>query len=240
MASMFDYSIKDLKMTESRSVDPYTAYCGMSHILSKCDDEIIQRQILKAVADHDKVAEVSRLTSYMDFDVSWKRTFDLMHGPKGVICNVAQEVSRLSERGYTPVYIKAYEWFDALVKLGVKRANDVLVTSQEDGLDFIDPPTETKDTFEKLYHRLVINRLVNNKSRPKLKVFTQTGSEESVTINGFYKDGTVHVNQRILGSREERVTILEEICHHVTGANDCTRDFQNWTLDALETFLGVK
>jgi hypothetical protein len=83
--------------------------------------------------------------------------------------------------------------------------------------------------------------LTNGKEKPPVRCFTSI-LDGGVMLNGYYRDGEVFINSDLAGSaylaggrqalphRLVKVA-LEECAHHVTGATDNSRDFQDFLLD---------
>ena len=59
----------------------------------------------------------------------------------------------------------------------------------------------------------------------------QAGSETM----GFYRDGMVYFKEDIATAVNKYLlqTALEEVAHHVTGATDMSRDFQNFLIQVI-------
>jgi len=87
------------------------------------------------------------------------------------------------------------------------------------------PPTEVAQaTLKRVWGWIVELELTNGKECPPLKCFRQIMQNESETM-GYYKDGTVFMNVDYDGNDQ---TMLEELSHHITGATDNSRDFQDY------------
>jgi hypothetical protein len=66
--------------------------------------------------------------------------------------------------------------------------------------------------------------------KPKVRGFDEISNAESECL-GFYTPGTTEVHIRNdLGGDMLLETALEEVSHYVTGATDCSRDFQNFIM----------
>jgi hypothetical protein len=61
------------------------------------------------------------------------------------------------------------------------------------------------------------------KSMPELSMYVRPLSSGS-NIRGYYEDGVVYIERDNVIMQ----VIIEEIGHYVTGADDATRDFQDW------------
>ena len=83
--------------------------------------------------------------------------------------------------------------------------------------------------------------MINGKEIPPSKTFRKIMEGGAQTL-GFYKEGTIFINQDILsadgGSQQFKTTVLEELVHHITGEPDFTRAFQDFVLNLVIYLAG--
>lgn len=84
------------------------------------------------------------------------------------------------------------------------------------------------ETFKRAWGWLEAVRLTEGKPFPKVKCFSAPMSQGCERI-GFYRNGTVFLN---LDYDTNEQAALEELAHYITGAEDETRDFQDFAFKA--------
>lgn len=233
----FSYNLPELKITESRTCSETDALNQMSGAWSNCKSAYLWTMLFSDL----KLKEWSEFNKWM---ASSKNqvcvdTFYAHFGPMAVpIPKDAADINnRLIRKGFHPIVLPD-EGVGFLVELGVTDWKHKLSFDEQAGIDSdLEVSMETVNLFNEVWKRLNAARLTRGKQKPALKLFSQVGSEESGLKLGMYRNGTVYVAERVIGSREERITILEEFAHHITGAGDLSNDVQNWLLDAVDIFM---
>jgi hypothetical protein len=237
--SIFDYEIKDLKLNESRSADWHGSWAGMAKVISE-SPMAVRTLLLEANEKQDKFKELMEGNNFYYFDVyvnqkkHWKAQFHELWGVTAVAICTQHHLELATRKGYKPVQFPE-GIYNTLKDLGVPTVSAVTTKEEQEGITITHPSIRATKLYEKIWLKLNNKGLTRGKMQPKLQYFTTVGSEAESLKLGFYRDNTVFINDRISRSREEITTMIEEITHHVTGATDCSRDFQNYLLDVLVT-----
>lgn len=115
-------------------------------------------------------------------------------------------------------------WDGALRRAGVADGKKLLSHIDSLGGDVCDATESAMETFQRVWRWLEKARLTSDKPFPNVKCFSvpmQVGGE---TL-GYCRDGTVYLN---LDYDTNEQAALEELSHYITGAEDETRDFQDF------------
>lgn len=107
---------------------------------------------------------------------------------------------------------------------GVHDAKDLLSKLDEIQAEECEATESAMETFKRVWRWIESARLTEGKAFPEVKCFSMTmkSGEEKL---GFYRDGIVFLN---LDYDTNEQTALEELAHYITGAEDETRDFQDF------------
>lgn len=245
--SLFDYNLENLKLDESRKVD----------------DWYVQHEAAKAFANAgvDVVARIWQ--SFMDGGVFWEHSFNAyglenglekveqkavwvaafekVAGEKAVMA-VAGGGELAARKGYT-VVTAPEQFVVAAEKRGIPIPSKVLSADEQLGRTIMDSTADAEAAVDFAWDLCVRHGVTNGRSRPVVKTFRKIMDGGSQTL-GFYKGGVVHINQDIAGNgahalgwhgltQQLLVTALEEVAHHVTGALDNSRDFQDFFINLI-------
>lgn len=117
----------------------------------------------------------------------------------------------------------------------VKSHEDFLSKLERDGHTIEQPTPLMRQTFEQCVQFL--NTIGYHFELPALKGFVSQMDNGKMTM-GYVENNIVYINK---DNETSRSTMLEELCHYITGAGDCTRDFQTIAFDiaakAMEYFI---
>ena len=226
--SLFRYNIDNLKVDESRNADTHLAHYFVTINLNKMNEGQIA-VFLESIIENKDFFEKNLDFSYVYTD---------SYGFKDKVANVwAQKYpgyvltsATLSEyvgNKYSKIKVvddRIYKW---LIDWGVPSAEiDGGAYGAQQGFLPITVTTDCKRLFNRVWKKLEKLGLTNGKPAPKLRMFAKPMTS-GLTIGG-YQDG-----DRIFIERNHVTTkvMIEEIGHYVTGAGDCTRDFQDWAFN---------
>ena len=119
-------------------------------------------------------------------------------------------------------------WESYLRYCGVPDAKGLLSQLDELQAEEMEATESAMDTFKRVWRWLESVRLTEGKAFPSVKCFSmpmKNGEEKC----GYYREGTVYLN---LDYDTNEQTALEELAHYITGAEDETRDFQDFAFKA--------
>jgi hypothetical protein len=161
----------------------------------------------------------------------WKRAIKNIFGP--LVCLESDSVSDLEAegKGYYVLKHYPYSWETCLSEvIGVKHSKDVMYTkrrTQKIPLKYLHY-TE-RDTF--LRARKTVRKLFKNafgiQKLPSIKVVASIRPNGIEKVQGTYSNGTIYLARETLSDFESALrTLIHETMHHVTGAPDCSREFE--------------
>lgn len=245
--SLYDYNLENLKLDESRKVDDwYVQYEAAQAIAGANVDQIAR--LWQSFLDGGRYWEHSfnhygleRGLERPEQKAVWTKAFEKVAGDNAVIAT-AEGGEIAARKGYKVV--TAPEAFvQAAEKHGVATPAKVLTADQRAGREIFDSTPDAEAAVDFAWNLVVKYGVANGKDRPAVKTFRKIMDAGSQTL-GFYKEGVVYINQDIaaggsltLGwhglTQQLLVTALEEVAHHVTGATDNSRDFQDFMLNLI-------
>jgi len=240
--SLFDYEIKNLKLTESRSADWYTvhrectiALCYIGY--AQCLDffQYVQRYAESWHTTAESECDFYVFGHYGVKNENWKVAFKNLYGPKAVACpNDSMLLSLIEQEGYLPIRMPA-EVYSAMGRVGVPTMTSVLSELQQQAISIL--PDRVPQSFDPIWASLSA-RSITNKPKPKVHVYKQDGNMDS--RKGFVMHNQIYVNANVLGSHEEIQCVIEEIAHYLSGEGDATRGFQNYFIGVVAQLLGYQ
>ena len=242
--SLFDYNLNDLTLDEARKASDWDVRHHAGRALAGADKSILailfDRLINSTAPAWEFSFDTYSLSSYSDdSDQNWQDAFEQVAGDNAVLTQDGT-VDQLERKGYKPV--KAPEGIvSAASRFGVKNASSVLSADELSGREIVDASPDSTAAVDFVWDVIEAHGLTNGKDKPPVKGFTSI-LDAGVMLNGYYRDGTVYLNEDLGGSASEfggRAALsdrllkvaLEEVAHWTTGATDNSRDFQDYLLD---------
>jgi hypothetical protein len=233
----YDYDFKNLKLNESRSCDWYDVYQRLSSIYPKCYDLCVSLLAQTTKSGFDKTFE-GQFIHAMVYEVQsphWKTAWESLFGD-GVAVHQPFQLELCTKRGFQPIAV--YDaMYNILHRNGCRSAGNVL--GQDDSKGFLVTTTTSKSIklLDRIWNRFEKLGITKGKGKPALKTFNKVGTDGETNITGYYRDDVIYISSKIVGSIEEELTIIEELCHHITRATDKSRDMQNWLIEAIQLML---
>lgn len=232
--SNFDYNLSnDVKIDESRNLDDfYARFHSQKILLSKGQpDRVIniwmtQKDSFESDLFSSLQLDNSRKPEFLE---AWLRQY----GNKAVLGNALNpNVNTLAAaKGYTVHTPLCDHARMLLMSCGVCTAESVCDEVMGDIVAIETPITATRmfnETWTRLSHAVG-----GNIPRPQLTVFRQIMNGGSMKL-GMYDNNVVYINEEAISSR---ATYIEEMCHHITKADDFTRDFQDFLVKMVAVFM---
>lgn len=164
----------------------------------------------------------------------WAAALETVAGPNAVMVPAIGNMAAVAERkGYKPVCVKGSQiaWLEAAQKLKVPTHETVL--SEDDLLDreYFPPTKDVIDSINSWWGLIERADMTNGKEKPGVRMFNQIMLAGSQTWGLYYK-GEVLIHRDIEGGILSKA-MVEELAHHITGATDMSRDFQDWAFRFL-------
>jgi hypothetical protein len=244
--SLFDYNLNDLRVDESRNIDDYAASSVAARAMSNGTSEQLTTW-LKSFNDGKAYWEHGFSDYYMGKDYSdfaeviasreknWSTACRSI-GENVVFSTKEGPRDTLSRKGHQVLVVP-----ESVVKTagvyGLLTPEKVLSSDERDGRVICEATEDALSCAQDLWDMIVKCGIHKNKDMPAIACFQSVMSAGSQVL-GFYRDGTVYVNESIAVGQgtELQQTMLEELAHYVTGALDETRDLQDWAFLAAIKF----
>lgn len=251
LESLFDYNLNDLTIDEARKASDWDVkhHCGRA--LASADRHILA-MLFDRLLNSDKGCwefgfdTYSLQPCYRDSAEdearrrqNWQEAFAQVAGNDAVLTGEGT-VDQLERKGYKPVQAPE-NLVRAAEQYGVQTPARVLSADELAGRSITDATPDAQAAVELVWAWLEEVGLTNGKPKPPVRCFTSL-LDGGTMLNGYYRDGVVFLNsdlagigsvvagQQALSDRLVKVA-LEEVAHHVTGATDNSRDFQDFLLD---------
>ncbi len=246
--SLFDYNLNDLTIDEARKASDWDVQYHCGRALANADKENLAVFFDRLLNSSEPVWEFgfssgSLQPSYQDTAEAetrkrrnWQEAFIQVAGERAVLSGKGT-VEQLERKGYKAV-VAGDNLVNAAERYGVNTPGKVLSTDEMLGREITEPAADAQAAVDFAWSLLEEVGLTNGKEKPPVKCFTAI-LDAGVMLNGYYRDSTVFINSDLAGSAStvgglsDRLikVALEELVHHVTQANDCSRDFESFLLD---------
>lgn len=244
--SLFDYNLNEMTIDEARKADDYSSRfhagkafrnapawaidtllqsfrSGMSFWEHEFDLWSLQAQ----GSQHSQQAKI------------WKDSFDRIYGSRFLLASADIDITLACRKGYDVVKVP-FEFTNLASYLGLPTPALKFSSIEQMGGIVTDAHPETVAIVQRIWDLLEENQLTNGVQRPEIQFFRAVSNYEGF-IQGYYRDGVIYLNEEQVGgnkgSRSLLTVILEELVHHITKAQDNSRDFQNFLLTISSLWL---
>lgn len=248
--SLFDYNLEDLELDEARKVDDWRVRQVAGKALASAGKDELAA-LFQSFVSGEKYWEHQFDTYALEPSWSepeekiaarsalWQSAFDAIGGSDAVLST--ESGGQLAARkGYKVVYAPE-SFVKAANRYGVRTPDKVLTADDREGRRIVDAVPDAEAAVDFVWDVVTRYDMTEGKARPRVKSFSKIMEGGSQTL-GFYRDGTVYINTDIAGyasvqggwhalTQQLLVTAMEEVAHHVTGATDNSRDFQDYVLN---------
>jgi len=240
--ALFDYNMgEELRIDESRNLDDWSVNnAAISNFAEHATVAQISK-VLRAVVEAKDVWELGfagnwRLTDKMkENKEKWRQIWRQTFGDNAVV-GVMPEIDQMARaKGYVPIPIANGSWRDALRATDIPSTFSVLDNVNDKGHQLSDPTPEAIKARDEVWEWLQLLGLTQNKDCPPMVLYTDIMKGGTETC-GYYKDGKIFL---ALEHATNKQTILEELAHYITGAMDCTRDFQDFAFRVAAKMMEV-
>jgi len=250
--SLFDYNLENLELDESRKVDDWRVQGEAGKAIAGSDKTVIGK-LMQSYLQADTVWEhqfqewalTGQYESRVDLaarSVMWQEAFNSVVGEDAVV-STANGGERAKRKGFR--VLEAPEAFvKAAEKYGIRTPDKVLTNDEKEGRTISDTTPSMIEAVQWIWGVATKHDMLNGKEFPKVAGYTKIMEAGGQSL-GFYRDGTVYINTDLSGdasmvfvtadqlSQQLLVTAAEEVSHHITGATDNSRDFQDYLLNLL-------
>jgi len=237
LPSLCDYNFNksEINIDESRNLNVYVARAAIASLYKKAESKYIER-LFETIKKGEKTLETELDPIYISSSYytpdsekkSWREAWNKVFGDTVVCSSDDIALGQMAARKGHTVTVMPPKWVEITKNYGIKNLSDVLDKNEADGKKITAPTFEAIDALNEVWGWIEATGLQNGKEMPKVKGFDDLTHGESETF-GFYTigDDTVYIRNDIQGPILYE-TVLEELAHYCTQANDCSRDFQNF------------
>lgn len=221
---LFTYNFQNGRIDESRNLDGAAVSSIAARLLVKSSERL--SEVFSSFGqtkkwEHnigDSLYYSSNREDKQNALTAWSQVF----GDKPFAVG-SEESERLTKKKI-PHAVVPLSYSSYLRFCGIQTAKELLSKLDEWNAEECEATESAMDTFKRVWRWLEGVRLTEGKDFPSVKCFSMPmkNGEEKM---GFYKDGTVYLN---LDYDTNEQTALEELAHYITGAEDETRDFQDY------------
>jgi hypothetical protein len=251
--SLFDYNFTgtQIKIDESRNLDEYQARAAIGRLFRDAGVADLAK-MFKALSEAESWLETGLDTYYVSPNAyegatekqrdTWRDAWAQVNGDK-VACGhdqgIVGEFAR--RKGHSLAVIKATAFLGVLRDYGVGTVSSVLDDNERKGRTITLPTAEALAAVDEVWSWIAATDLLDQEKCPKplVKGFDEIADGETEAL-GFYMSGgdSVYLRNDLAGPLLLE-TALEEVTHYVTGATDCSRDFQGFIMRLLIRWMTV-
>lgn len=239
--SLFDYNLEDLKLDESRQTDQWLVMHEASKALSMAEAGKLAILFQSFTMDCENYWE-HKFDSYglqhgsiLNRNTeNWKKAFEMIGGDQAMIAT--EEGGKLAGRKGYKIINAPDSYVKTATAYGLPTPATVLSADEKNGREVCETTQSAIEAVDFAWSFIEKHKLSNGRQKPEVKCYRQIINFGAQSL-GFYSNNTVYLNLDICdadGLNQQLLqTAMEEIAHHVSGACDYTRDFQDFLLNLL-------
>lgn len=232
---LFDYNFGDeLKVDECRNLDDYRVKNVTAKMVVSNEKGI--RKIFEHIGQDEKYWEFTfgqydtYVYSTKDKEM-FKRVWEEIHGNAVITTDDIFGIElgrRAATKNYKVIYTSSPGWFNACISAGIPNAKTIGDAINENGYEYCEVTrTDTIKVAQEIWTWFEALGLTFDKKFPTIKNFKKI-MENNIMLLGFYdkKTDVIGIN---VDHASSKLAMLEEMIHYVSGANDESREFQDFT-----------
>lgn len=238
-----DYNLraKDVSIDECRNLNDYSAMAAIAKLYRDAPAKDIAR-ILAYIVQGAPIFEAKLDAYWLRSDYSqteaqqaeWQKAWEVLYGDAVLAVPEQDKLATFANRkGFSVTTVPAGSWQQALAGYGVKTLNNVLSAAETKGHSVTEPTVAAVVAVDDVWALFELLGLTEGKDKPEVIGFEQI-CKANGEMYGFYQigSGKVALRNDIEGDLLKQ-TALEEVTHYVTGADDCSRDIQEFTFRVI-------
>lgn len=238
--SLFDYNLERLELDESRKVDDWRVQGEAARVIARGNIDVLIA-LFSTFADGRDVWEhtfpdwalaPNPLVNNDEQKKNWQNALTAVGGENAVVgAKDSRSADIAARKGYTVIPMPD-SFTQAAGKWGVRTGYSVVTGDELLGQSITDATPDVVRLVDWVWSVASRHDMLNGKEKPACSCFTKIMDAGSQTL-GFYRDNTVFINKDIAdgNSQQLRATVMEEVVHHITGATDNSRDFQDYLIN---------
>jgi len=244
--ALFDYNLCNLKLDDCRNYSEYGAITEISRALSRSDEKTLVayfKSFLSGVNYLEHNLDAFYLSSQYGCDDAeartkrWQSAWLKAFGDKGVVCSTEHGSDVCLRKGYTPVKVSP-NLIDVFKKFDIKTESEIMTSFEQNDIRLEEATEDVHKIGEFIWSYLEKANRTNCKPMPDFRCFTRGMNAGAVTM-GFCHGCVCAINKDIATGININLisTVLEEISHYITDAQDETRDLQTYAFDVAASLL---
>ena len=240
--SVFDYNLGgELSLDESRNASEYDVRSAVAEAVADAEPDqlltLLQHVTSNAEVWEGKLHDSRQASRYVEDDVrkaraaNWQKAWTAFAGENGVATSWGISVSNkfVESKGYKAVPVTSPAWMKALTSYGIPTELTILSKSEQEGKVSAPPTQDMLDAVDWAWSLAESFSLTNGKSKPGVRAFKEI-MNAGAQCRGFCESGTVFLHTDLSQGFLLKKVALEEVTHHITGATDNSRDYQDYLL----------
>jgi len=246
--SLFHYNLEQLDLKESRIVDSSEARTKAAEAIRDGDVKTIE-MFLRSFDSGEEYFEHrfsawDMMPTYSNNSdrcrTNWVSAYHNVFGD-AVLCETPEVAMMVRSKGFNarvfPKLLESVLKFYIDAEDGLQNSSCVLSVDESKGRTVCDPTNDVLSCLDKVWSIIERHGLTNGKSKPSAHCYTEITRSEGNTL-GYYRDNGIYILRDIASSSFMLTqTMIEEVSHHVTGATDCTREFQDYAFRLAATMI---
>ena len=247
--SLFDYNFKadEMEIDESRNSSEWATRAACARLMGNVDSDTLAT-VMKSMVRGEDTFESNLDADYIlptwqtpneQSKKNWTEAWDKANedGP-AILCLEGNEtaVQTIERKGYTPRKVRSQSWVNIAKRMGVKNSSDILTEDEAKGREIIPATDAAIQAVDTVWAWLEALKMTKGKDKPCVKGFRELMDAESGTM-GYWEEGSdvVYLREDISTAVNEYTLkiAMEEVVHYITTSSDCSRDFQQFLIDAF-------
>ncbi len=154
--------------------------------------------------------------------VAWQKSWLLAAGPNAVLCDDSiHSQNFIEKKGYSAKAIESAGWVSAAQRCGIQTSGMVLDHNETKGRQVTAPTEAAMTAVDTVWSWIEQLKMTNGKPKPRVACFQDIANAGSEML-GYYDSDVVYLKEGNATAVTKRLlqTALEEIAHHITGAQD--------------------
>ncbi len=241
--SLFDYNFTsgELSIDECRNSSEYNTRAACSKLIRKADVDaltLVYKSLIKGDITFEGNIDAYYImssweTPSQDEKETWKNAWDRA-SDGAILCSEDETRTNqfVSRKGYDVKEINASNWFDLSKRFGVKTSQAVLTDGEMKGREQTLVSKAAIEAVDTVWGWLEDLEMTQGKDKPLVACYKDIMSAEAEAM-GYYDNGTVYIREDVTEGKYGLKVAFEEVVHHVTGATDNSRDFQQFLIDCF-------
>jgi len=243
LKSLFDYNVNDLEIDESRNANDGSALASAGRALAVSDVDVIKKYLIAILTETPMwestfgYYEFQNIAKNLD---NWALAVESVFGSNVVFVGnenkIAEEAA--ARKGYKVVRLpyELYGQFSYQTCGRFRTIHSILDRDDIAGRELCEASESMQESVNRIWSRLESINYTFGKPCPPVSGFRYLVHAEGKTNGYYWRDG-IYLNDTLGAGMEMDQVSLEEIAHHITGATDNSRDFQEFLLSVAVRWM---